>query len=208
MAKFIVFEGIDGSGKGTQIRALAERLRAEGRHVYVTAEPTESVTGGLLRDALSGVTPRTGCEMAALFLIDRVNHNVNPVTGIKKMLDADFDVICDRYYYSTLAYQGSETDFEWVRSLNLDCPEIRRPDVCIFLDLDPEVSMKRIGKSDRGFTEIYEKAEKLQAVREKYFYAFERLADTDNIKIINADRTPDEIAEDIFAAVSAAQGNK
>ncbi len=202
MAKFIVFEGIDGSGKSTQIRALAERLRAEGRRVYVTAEPTESVSGGMLRDALSGITKRSACELASLFVLDRINHNVNPVTGITKLLDADFDVICDRYYYSTLAYQGSETDFEWVRKMNVDCPEIRRPDVCIFLDIDPDVSMSRINKSDRGFTEIYERAEKLREVREKYFYAFERL--TDNIKVIDAARDVKTIAEDIFRAVKEA----
>lgn len=202
MAKFIVFEGIDGSGKSTQIRALAKRLRDEGRRVYVTAEPTESVSGGMLRDALSGIAKRSACELASLFLLDRINHNVNPVTGIKKLLDADFDVICDRYYYSTLAYQGSETDFEWVRKMNVDCPEILRPDVCIFLDIDPDVSMSRINRSDRGFTEIYEKAEKLRAVREKYFYTFERL--TDNIKVIDAARDVETIAEDIFRAVKEA----
>ena len=201
MAKFIVFEGIDGSGKSTQIRMLAEKLRAEGRHVYVTAEPTESVSGGLLRDALSGVFPRTACEMAALFLIDRINHNVNPANGIKKMLDRGFDVICDRYYYSTLAYQGSATDFEWVRKMNVDCPEIMRPDVCIFLDVSPEVGLSRIQKGDRGFTEIYEKAETLRAVRKKYFDAFELLADSDNIKVISADRDADSVAADVFSAV-------
>lgn len=202
MGKFIVFEGIDGSGKSTQIRLLAEKLRAEGRHVYITAEPTESVSGGMLRDALSGFTPRTACEMAALFLIDRVNHNVNPVNGIKKMLSDGFDVICDRYYYSTLAYQGSATDFEWVKKMNLDCPEILRPDICVFLDVSPKVGLARIQGGDRGFTEIYEKEATLEAVRKKYYYAFEKLSQSDNIKLINADREQSEVAADIFAAVS------
>ena len=201
MAKFIVFEGIDGSGKSTQIRMLADALREQGRQVYVTAEPTESVTGGLLRDALAGVRPRTACEMAALFLIDRVNHNVNPVNGIKKMLDSGFDVICDRYYYSTLAYQGSATDFEWVRKMNIDCPEIMRPDVCIFLDVSPEVGLSRVQNGSRGFTEIYEKADTLRAVRKKYFDAFKLLENTDNIKIISADRNAAEIAADVRRAV-------
>ena len=57
--KFIVFEGIDGAGKTTQINLLANYLREEGRAVYCTAEPTETVSGGLLRDALSGATRRT-----------------------------------------------------------------------------------------------------------------------------------------------------
>lgn len=201
MGKFIVFEGIDGSGKSSQIRMLAEKLRADGRKVYITAEPTESTSGGMLRDALSGVVRRTATEMAALFTLDRVNHNVNPVNGIKKMLADGFDVICDRYYYSSLAYQGSATDFEWVRSMNVCCPDILRPDVCIFLDVSPDVGLERIGKGDRGFTEIYEKRETLMAVRKKYFDAFSALSSTDNIEIINADRDFESIAADVFRAV-------
>ena len=115
-----------------------------GRQVYCTAEPTESVSGGLLRDALGGVSKRTTCELAAMFVLDRIFHNVNPVHGIEKMLADGVDVICDRYYYSSLAYQGSNTDATWVRDMNLNCPEIRRPDLCIFLDLTPEQSMARI----------------------------------------------------------------
>ena len=72
--RFIVFEGIDGAGKTTQIELLAKHLREQGRQVYCTAEPTESVSGGLLRDALAGVTRRTICEMAAMFVFDRIHH--------------------------------------------------------------------------------------------------------------------------------------
>ena len=130
--RFIVFEGIDGAGKSTQIQLLAERLRGQGRRVYCTAEPTESVSGGMLRDALGGVSKRTTCEMAAMFVLDRIFHNVNPVNGIEKMLADGVDVICDRYYYSSLAYQGSLIDGNWVQDMNLNCPEIRIPDLCIF----------------------------------------------------------------------------
>jgi len=202
MGKFIVFEGIDGSGKSTQIKLLAKSLRDSGRKVYVTAEPTESVSGGMLRDALCGVAKRTPCEMAALFTLDRIYHNVNPANGIKKMLDDGFDVICDRYYYSTLAYQGNETDFEWVRRMNIDCPEILRPDLCIFLDVSPEVGLSRVGNGERGFTEIYEKASILEAVRKKYFDVFELLSTGENIRVINADRDPAAVAEDILSALA------
>ena len=160
--RFIVFEGIDGAGKTTQIERLAARLRAEGRKVTVTAEPTVSVSGGMLRDALGGLQKRTACEMAAMFVLDRVFHNVNP-DGICAMIDAGYDVICDRYYYSSMAYQGSQTDFTWVRDMNLNCPEIRTPDVCIFLDLTPEQSMARI-EGGRVTKEIYETKEKLTSL--------------------------------------------
>lgn len=198
--RFIVFEGIDGAGKTTQIELLTKRLQADGRRVYRTAEPTESVSGGLLRDALSGVSKRTPCEMAALFVLDRIFHNTNPVNGIEKMLADGVDVICDRYYYSSLAYQGSETDERWVREMNLNCPEIRRPDICVFLDLTPEQSMERIGKG-RVTTEIYENAERLERVRRKFYSVFDALREIDRICVVNAARTVEEIHEEIYALI-------
>ena len=198
--KFIVFEGIDGSGKSTQIKLLAENLKARGRAVYVTAEPTSSVSGGLLRDALSGVSKRSACELAALFLLDRINHNVTDAGGNTKMLEAGYDVICDRYYYSSISYQGSETDFEWVKTLNVNCPEIRQPDVCIFLDLDSDTSLSRIEKG-RAVTEIFEKKEKLDSVRAAYKRVFDSLGDAENVKTVDASKPPEEIAKEIFDAV-------
>ena len=196
--RFIVFEGIDGAGKTTQIERLAAKLRAEGRRVAITAEPTASVSGGLLRDALGGIQKRTACEMAALFVLDRIFHNVNP-NGIEAMLADGYDVICDRYYYSSMAYQGSQTDAEWVRDMNLSCPEIRRPDLCVFLDLSPEESLRRIAR-DRTSTEIYEKKEILEAVREKFFGVFREL--DDRVAIIDTTGLSiDEVAEKVAAAV-------
>ena len=199
--RFIVFEGIDGAGKTTQINLLAKYLSEQGRAVYCTAEPTETVSGGLLRDALSGVSRRTVCEMAAMFVFDRINHNVNPVNGIQKMLADGFDVICDRYYYSSLAYQGSGTDPEWVSNMNLNCPEIMRPDVCIFLDLTPEQSMARINRG-RATQEIYENEEKLTQVRNQFYRVFEQLRERDNIQIVDAYRSIEEIHQDIVALVT------
>ena len=190
--RFIVFEGIDGAGKTTQIDLLTKYLQSKGRRVYRTAEPTESVSGGLLRDALSGVSKRTACEMAAMFVLDRIFHNVNSVNGIEKMLADGVDVICDRYYYSSLAYQGSETDEKWVRDMNLNCPEIRRPDVCICLDLTPEQSMARID-CGRVTHEIYETTERLTRVRNQFYRVFEMLKERDNICIVNAAGTIEEI---------------
>lgn len=200
-AKFIVIEGLDGSGKTTQIRELTKRLRELGRPVFETAEPTANATGGLVRDALSGFTPRTGAEIAALFMADRVAHNMNPVNGIEKMLSEGRDVISDRYYYSSLAYQGTVTDPEWVYHINVDCPQIRKPDLCVFLDLDDEACLRRM-EQDRAYREIYENHQALMAIRAQYYAAFERLKDRDNIRIINAGRTPEAVAAEVFAAVS------
>lgn len=200
--KFIVIEGLDGSGKSTQIRLLSERLRAMGRRVYETAEPTPSAIGGLVRDALSGLTPRSGAEIAALFMADRVAHNSNPVNGISVMLGKGYDVICDRYYYSSLAYQGTVTDGEWVRSINVDCPEIRRPDLCVFLDLSDEECLRRMD-SGRAVREIYENANALIAIRKRYYEVFRRMEGRENIAVVDAARTPEAVAEEVFAAVKA-----
>lgn len=200
--RFIVFEGIDGAGKTTQMKLLASRLESEGRRVYTTAEPTVSLTGGMLRDALAGINDKTSCEMAAMFVLDRIFHNVNRVNGIEKMLADGFDVICDRYYYSSMAYQGSFTDMKWVARMNLDCPEIRRPDVCIFLDLLPEQSLERISNSERAFTEIYETKEKLSAIRDSFYRAFDMVKDTDNVVKINAYDTVEAVADEIYAEVA------
>ena len=67
--RFIVFEGIDGAGKTTHIALLADWLRAQGRRVVTTAEPTGGESGRMLRRALSGAVPSTPCELAALFVL-------------------------------------------------------------------------------------------------------------------------------------------
>ena len=194
---FIVFEGIDGCGKSTQLRLLCERLAAHGRTPFPTAEPTDSTTGKMLRAALSGADPRTAAEMAALFTLDRIHHN-KAENGIEKSLAAGFDVVCDRYYYSSLAYQGSLTDYEWVRRMNCDCPEIRRPDLCIFLDMSPKAALSRIGSRGEA-TEIYEKEDTLTLFRATFMRVFSSL--DDNVAIINAEGTPDEVAARVWEAV-------
>ena len=200
--KFIVIEGLDGSGKTTQLHALAANLRALGRAVAETAEPTTNATGGLIRDALSGFTPRTGAEIVALFMADRVAHNMNPVNGIQKQLAKGRDVLCDRYYYSSLAYQGTVTDPEWVYHINIDCPEIRRPDLCVFLDLSDEECLRRMER-ERSYREIYENENSLLAVRRRYYDIFRRLEHRDNICIVDAARSPEEVAKDVFSAVKS-----
>lgn len=194
---FIVFEGIDGSGKSTQLKLLCQRLAAFGRKPIATAEPTDSATGKMLRAALSGNDPRTAAEMAALFTLDRIHHN-QAENGIEKNLAAGFDVISDRYYYSSLAYQGSLTDYEWVRHMNCDCPEIRHPDLCIFLDMSPKAALARIGSRGEA-TEIYEEEETLTLFRATFMRVFHSL--TDNVAIIDAEGSPEEVSERVWEAV-------
>ena len=198
--RFIVFEGIDGSGKTTQAKLLAKRLEENGARAVMTAEPTELPTGKALRAALGGKVKKSECEMAVLFVEDRIAHNIEPVEGIEALLESGAWVICDRYYYSTLAYQGQSTDYGWVKAMNLKCPQIRKPDLCIYVDLLPEQSLERISKG-RDTVEIYENIETLSKVREQFLSVIRDLGETDNICIVDGYRSVEEISEDIYAIV-------
>lgn len=200
--RFIVFEGIDGSGKTTQTGLLLSHLAARGREAVLTAEPTGLPTGRALREALSGKVKKSECEMAALFVEDRIAHNNDPEGGIRALLSRGVDVICDRYYYSTLAYQGQSTDYAWVKGMNLDCPDILRPDLCIYLDLLPHQSLERI-RCGRDAVEIYENEETLARVRDTFLRVIHDLRERDRIAVVDAFRTPEEIAAEIAALVDA-----
>ncbi len=199
--KFIVLEGLDGAGKTTHLRLLAAALEKKGRRVYITAEPTSTVTGGLIREALSGASPRCTEELAALFLADRINHNTNPINGIKQFLERGVDVISDRYYYSSFAYQGLDSDIDWLLDCNLNCPAILKPDLCIFLDLDPKICAERISAT-RLTKDIFETEETIRKIRKRFSDVFEKIGDTQNIAVVNADGTCEEVSEKVLKAVN------
>ncbi len=201
-SKFIVFEGIDGAGKTTQINLLASALRERGIDCIVTCEPTTLPSGKLLRRALSGEIPATPMDMAEMFARDRVNHNKDTEQGIEKQLTDNITVISDRYYYSSLAYQGAALGYETVAKLNLENPDIRTPDLCIFLDLTPEKSLERIGARADVPREIYENYEYLDKTRKMFFDVFEKLKlRGENIILIDASGTAEEISRKVLAAV-------
>ncbi len=200
--RFIVLEGIDGAGKTTQAAMLEKYLTEKGRCVVRTAEPTPYPSGVALRRALSGAEKKSECEMAVMFVEDRILHNQHPTEGIEAILRTGADVLCDRYYYSTLAYQGHSTDYEWVKGMNLSCPQIRKPDLCIYLDLTPAQSLERI-RAGRNSLEIYENEETLSRVRTAFLRVFDDLKDTDRIAVVDAYRTPEEIAAELWTLVDA-----
>ncbi|HPW00005.1 MAG TPA: dTMP kinase [Oscillospiraceae bacterium] len=190
---FIVLEGLDGSGKSTQAKLLAEHLRAKGREVCLTAEPTESRIGAIIREALSGGFRCSPEEMAALFLADRIRHNADPESGIRQSLERGVDVVCDRYYYSSFAYQGMETDPDWVLQMNLGCPAVLRPDLCVFYDLDPETCFGHLRGSRERF-EIFETDAALIAkTREQFERVFAMLKGRENIVRVDAGCSIEEV---------------
>ncbi len=198
---FIVFEGIDGAGKTTQVELLAQNLRSIGREVSLSAEPTALESGKAIRRALSGAEKKSECQMAAMFVLDRIAHNIDEEIGIEALTAKGIDVISDRYYYSSLAYQGAATDYKWVKAMNIGSPEIRRPDLCIYLDLTPERSLERISRG-RESVEIYENLEKLTSVRTKFLSVIDDLrTEGESIYIVDADRAPEQIADEIWSIV-------
>lgn len=199
--KFIVFEGIDGSGKSTQAKKLKEYLESQGKECTSTFEPTYGQIGEFLHKILSGSEKADPRVIAALFAADRLDHILNQADGIKKQLDEGKYVICDRYYLSSFAYQGSEVPLDWVIELNREARAELKPDITILVDIPPEVSLERIKKGRESF-EIYENLQRLTAVRENYLALCEKFKDEENIFIADGNRDADIIFEKIKTAVT------
>ncbi|WP_457554434.1 dTMP kinase [Candidatus Pyrohabitans sp.] len=184
----IAFEGIDGSGKGTQSRLLARWLRDRGHEVFLTREPTDGPIGKLLREALrtSRFHPRTE---ALLFAADRSEH----LQEIMRHLHKGRVVITERYLYSSLAYQSaSGLELEWLRAINSFAPEA---DLVLYLDVEPEVALRRILspgtlRAVSGKKEHFERREFLEKVRRIYL---ELAEDSENFVVIPADASIGEV---------------
>jgi dTMP kinase len=198
---FIVLEGIDGSGKSSQIKLLEAKLSAEGHKVVTTLEPSSGYIGSLLTDILTGKIKTDHRVIAALFTADRLEHITNVNTGILQHLRDGYTVISDRYYFSSYAYNGSYSGMDWVIALNKKCSELLRPDLNIFIDVPPEVCMQRI-KANRDTTELFEKLDTLTKVKAQYFEAFELLKNEERIFITDGNRPVELIASDIWNCVS------
>ncbi len=196
--KFIVFEGADGSGKSTQLKQLGKYLKAKGIEVYATREPTDSPFGAMLRSCLTGRVETNEHTVAALFAADRLDHIFNSVNGIIKKLQDGITVLCDRFYLSSLAYNGGMVAPEWVYALNEPAMNAVRPDLTIFLDLTTEESFRRVAR--RGETERYETLERQRLIRERYFALFDKFQERDHIVIIESDENKEVTQANIRAA--------
>ena len=197
---FIALEGIDGSGKSTQTKLLTEQLTARGHKVYSTFEPTNNQIGKLIREILRGNAKADHRVIAGLFVADRLDHLLNEEYGIVKKLEEGYTVIMDRYLFSSYAYQGAHMNIDWVIQANAMSAEILRPDVNIFIDVSPEVSMHRV-HTNRESVELFETPDSLKLVRSKYMEAFEKQKDVENIFSVDGNRTPELIAQDIWQKV-------
>ncbi|MGB9708310.1 MAG: dTMP kinase [Candidatus Pacearchaeota archaeon] len=189
-AIFIVLDGIDGNGKSTQAQLLKEHLERKGYDVFMTSEPSKGEHGqkieNILRRKEAASLPRE--KWLELFTLDR-KENVHEIIGA---LREGKMVICDRYYYSTLAYQLKEEEWQSYASKFL------KPDIVFILDVDAETAVERLKEKyklsgeKKGF---FEKIRVLKEVRKKFLLIPNYLNDT--IKIIDGSRTVKMVFEDI-----------
>ncbi|HIH76934.1 MAG TPA: dTMP kinase [Methanomassiliicoccales archaeon] len=193
---FIVLEGIDGTGKSTISKKLKAWLEEKGREVVLNAEPTGDWLGAAVRRANNeDLDPRTE---SLLFTADRCQHTLR----IEEMLKQGKVVICDRYYGSTVAYQGAALEKDmgdnavsWL--LNLNGPVIRHPDVTILLTSEPKVAMRRVG--NRGVPSKFEREGYLGKVQDNYLM----LAREAKWTVIDSSGKLGEVLESVKKAVQA-----
>ena len=198
--KFIAFEGIDGSGKSTQIQLLSNKLKEIGVYCYTTMEPTDSPIGSVIHQIMTGRIKTDNKVIAGLFVADRLDHLLNEVNGVLPKIMEGTTVITDRYYFSSYAYHSVDMPMDWVIQANAQSKELLQPTVTIFIDVNPDNAIERIEKN-RFHQELFEKKSRLIKVREKYLEAFEKLKDEENFIIIDGNRSQEEIAEDIWNEV-------
>ncbi|MBX6723057.1 MAG: dTMP kinase, partial [Dactylosporangium sp.] len=204
---FVVFEGGEGAGKSTQVRLLAEALRAEGRDVVVTREPGATEIGARIRrlvlehhgdgaPAGAALSPRAE---ALLYAADRAHHVASVV---RPALARGAVVISDRYVDSSLAYQGAGRTLpvDEVSWLSTWATGGLKPDLVVLLDVDPTVGLRRVGA--RGVRPDRLESEEL-TFHERVRYAFLDLAAAEPTRylVLDASRPPEELAGAIRARV-------
>ena len=180
---YIVFEGIDGAGKSTQIQMLKEWLDANGFRVETLVEPTDSEVGKLIRKILQhpdATTDKFQKILGLLFAADRM-------LIMDRLEDKSKIFISDRSFISSLAYQEPA---EWVEVLNRYA---KRPDLLILLDLDVKTSVARTSGED-----TFENEEFLTRVKENYL----KLSEIYTSEIIDANNGVNKVSSDIKKAVA------
>jgi dTMP kinase len=182
---FICIEGIDGSGKTTQAHRLVETLARLGYNAVYTTEPSKGVYGEIIRkNILHGDNRVPPIVEATLFAVDRVNHVEKE---IKPLIESGKIVICDRYIYSSMAYQGAAgLDVEWIKEINRHAV---KPHLAVYIDATPEVVIQRI----RRRKSVMETLQTQREVREFYL----RIAEKEQLIKVAGDASIEKVAKTI-----------
>jgi dTMP kinase len=196
--RFIVVEGIDGSGKSTVAARVARELARRGRKVLRTREPGGTFLGEKIRALLLDAKNSEMVPFTELFLYMASRAQLVDEV-IRPTLRRGIDVVCDRYYYSTAAYQGAagRVGIPVVLALAEKIAKFERPDLVALLDLDPAVARKREGiRDDRVESKGLEYQKRVRA-------GFLKLAKRDRrrVRVINADRPAADVFNDVRKAV-------
>ncbi len=186
---FIVIEGLDGSGKSTQAKLLTVNLQPTYSAVC-TAEPSHGKIGTYIRNSiLYGETRSSTVVEALLFAADRIEHVQNEV---QPALDKGQVMVCDRYTYSSLAYQGSAgLSLDWIQAIN---KHALKPDLALFIDVAPEVVLQRL----RRKKSVMENLETQRKVREIYQTFMEK----GELVRVDGDKPKAVVAEQVLSTVS------
>jgi len=197
---FIVFEGGDGSGTSTQLALLGQKFtgaQLKDIKVFFTAEPTEGPIGRLIRSVLKDELPLHPDTLARLFAADRGEH-LYANGGIIERCQHNELVICDRYIFSSLVYQGIVCGENLPRSLNAPFPA---PELVLFFDIDPQIAQERL--HSRPSLEIYDSVEFQHKVRKRYQALLCEYRDAGvKVGIINASDSVEKVAEEVWRQVS------
>ena len=199
---FVAFEGLDGSGKTTQLNALRDKLLKRKIKCREEREPSDGIIGLITRGAIKKKISISTQAMALLFAADRYEHIIN---DIKPYIDKGTHVLTDRFLFSNFAYQGLSCSFDDLYHYNKKTIELLMPDLTIFIDSDPKTSLNRIGVTRIG-KELYDKEG--VRVRENFLEAFERMKDTSKILIINGNQPQEIVTDEIWKAVEPLFINK
>jgi len=186
--KFIVFEGLDGAGSSTQIELLSQALKKKGRNVIITKEPTNNIIGGLIRGQLTKDWNSSMECLQLLFAADRAHHLdrlIIPALKDKKI------VLCDRYFFSTVAYGSLDLDRNWLLEIN---DQFILPDLIILLQVSPRECLKRMHEN-RFQLELFEEGKKLKKVWTTYAWLARKFS---GVKIMDGQREVDVIASEIL----------
>jgi dTMP kinase len=200
VSKLIVLEGLDGAGTTTQARRLADALAARGRTAHVTREPSDGPVGRLIREMLTGGHAITGqaisqATFGLLFAADRLDHVQREV---EPALAAGHVVISDRWYHSSLAYQGTGAERDWIRVLN---GRARTPDLTVFLRVRAAVAAERRVAAGRA-QELFEDLPMQEKVAAGYDEVLAALAAAgEAIAILDGEQSLDAVTAAIVAAV-------